>query len=204
MQKITIAGNVGKDAVVERPRKTVAELAAILDYDRESGRLTWSPRGPEEFTCVENERTRVASRWNKLRAGKEAGHVVDAGYRVVCIEGKTYQSHRIAVALTIGQWPDGEVDHINHDRTDNSLRNLRVVTSAENSRNRSLPRHSTSGAIGVHFHRPSGKWHARIWAGDKRIHIGSFERREDAEAARICASAENGFHANHGSKGIAA
>ena len=89
MQILTIAGNVGKDAKLNRPRKSVAELAAILDYDPESGRLTWAYRSPDEFTCVETERARVASRWNKIRAGKEAGHILPTGYRVICIEGKT-------------------------------------------------------------------------------------------------------------------
>lgn len=195
-QLIIIAGTVGKDA--RRAQKNPEQLAKMLSYEPETGALIWSARNKDDFTCPENERSRVASRWNRLRAGKEAGVINANGYRVICIEGRTYQAHRIAIALVTGLWPEGQVDHINHNKSDNSLINLRVVTASENSQNRPLPVTSSSGSIGVHFHSPSGKWHARIWANSKRVHLGAFDKKEDAITAREAASHQHGFHPNHG------
>lgn len=197
-QLLVIAGAVGKDAVLRRTHKTPKELEKMLKYDPETGKLVWANRSWNDFTCIPQERKRVASRWNKNRAGKEAGIINARGYRVVCIEGRTYQAHRIAIALTTGAWPDGQVDHINHNKADNSLQNLRVVSPQINSQNRPLPSTNSSGAIGVHFHVRRKKWCARIWANGRRIHLGGFDSKEDAIAARESASRQYGFHPNHG------
>lgn len=197
-QLLVIAGNVGKDPVLRRAHKTPEELARMLKYDPETGKLTWAHRSGDDFTCNPKERNRVAGRWNKKRAGSEAGMVNARGYRVVCIEGRTYQAHRIAVALMTGDWPDGQVDHINHNKTDNSFQNLRVVSPQENSQNRPMPSNNSSGAIGVHFHVTKNKWCARVWFGGKRIHLGNFDSKDAAIAAREAASRQYGFHPNHG------
>lgn len=181
-------------------RVGIEKLREILSYNPETGILTWKPRDPASFSCVATERNRVATRWNALRAGKPAGHMNSRGYIVVCIEAKTFQHHRIAWALHYGEWPSDQIDHVNHDKTDNRIINLRDVSGYENCRNRSLPENTSSGEIGVHFHKPSQKWHARIYVDGVRQHIGAFDSIAEAASARRAASVAHGFHENHGAK----
>ena len=176
----------------------VSHLRAILDYEPTSGVLTWRDRSLETFRCQEKERKRVHSRWKLLKAGKVAGHVNQYGYRILCIEHKSIPAHRAAWAIHYGEWPKGQIDHINHNKDDNRLGNLRDATASENSRNRSIPAHNASGAIGVHFNKPSGKWHARIFHDGKRIHLGAFKEKAEAIAARKAANARFDYHENHG------
>jgi len=103
--------------------------------------------------------------------------------------------HRVAIAIVSGEWPNGEVDHINGIRHDNRLCNLRVVTKCENLRNKGKYRSNTSGRVGVHWHKQHRKWSAVI-AGRT---IGVFKNIEDAIAARELAEKECNYHENHGS-----
>lgn len=81
-------------------------------------------------------------RWrNGPRCGREAGTISD-GYRVINLGGKPILAHRMAWFLHTGEWPDGPIDHINRDRDDNRIVNLRVVSAAENNRNRVFKRRS--------------------------------------------------------------
>lgn len=171
-------------------------LREMLDYDPNAGVLTWKERGPGSFRCAAVERHRVASRWNLRKAGNEAGHINSRGYRVLCIERKTVQAHRIAWFLHYGSWPNGQIDHINRDPKDNRIENLRDATASENCRNRNIPAHNSSGVAGVHFHKPSGKWHARILDDGKRVHLGAFEEIEDAKSARENAERALGYIQN--------
>ena len=75
-------------------------------------------------------------RWNEKRAGQNAGRVNDDGYLMLSFEGQLLQAHRVAWALSRSIWPDGVIDHINHDRGDNRLSNLRDVPQSENMKNR--------------------------------------------------------------------
>jgi len=167
-------------------------------YDPSSGYVIWMERGPNTFSCAENERTRVSSRWNKLRSGKRAGHMNSNGYVVMCIEGKTIQGHRIAWALHYGEWPSDEIDHINGNKSDNRISNLRVVSPRENSQNRKRPKTNSSGSIGVHYHKRSMSWHARIMVDGKRHHLGSFNTSGEASEAYDRAAKKFNFHENHG------
>ena len=173
-------------------------LRLIADYDPESGKITWRNRGPETFRCDRRERTRVSSRWNKLRAGKCAGHINKAGYVMICLEHKNVFAHKMAWAMHYGFWPNDQIDHINGVKSDNRIQNLRTVTAQENSKNRKKPENNTSGKIGVHFHKPSKKWHARVMDNGKRLHIGAFLSPEEASEAYTEISSKLGFHENHG------
>ena len=173
-------------------------LRSILIYNPTTGDLVWKLRNADSFPGKPSYRSAVAGRWNKHRAGMVAGHIGKTGYRVLCIEKRTCQAHRIAWAVHFGVWPTHQIDHINHDRSDNRLSNLREVTASENSRNRSLPRNNKSGLIGVHFHKPSGLWHARIFHGGQRHHLGAFDSPESAGLARRAESERLGYHPNHG------
>lgn len=177
---------------------TIDRLRTMLEYDPLSGLLTWKARGVESFGCSERERQRVASRWNLLRAGRVAGCLTIKGYRVLCIEGRNYPAHRIAWGLSHGQWPKDQIDHVNHNKDDNRLSNLRAVNAGENCRNRPLSKNNSSGQVGVHFHRRNRRWVARAMVDGRRMDLGSFTTREAAVAARAEANSRLGFHTNHG------
>ena len=91
-----------------------------------------------------------------------------------------------------------ELDHINHQRDDNRLENLRVVTRKQNCRNLSLPKKNTSGVVGVTFDNSLKKWKSQINIDGKNMNLGSFSTFEKAVTARKSAENFYGFHENHG------
>jgi hypothetical protein len=169
-------------------------LRKLLDYDPETGILLWKIRTPE-IVGSESERRR----WNARHAGKPAVTYSDKkGYCRGHIGGQMLYAHRIAWAITYGYWPPGFIDHINGDRADNRISNLRVVDKAGNMRNQRPRPGSISGVHGVIWNRKHSRWYARISVDAKPIHLGSFENKEDAIAARKAAETKYGYHPNHG------
>ena len=75
------------------------------------------------------------------------------------------------------------VDHIDRDRSNNKIENLRAATSTQNQGNRSLNKTNTSGFRGVGWHKKYNKWVARISINGKLKNIGQFNCIEDAKAA---------------------
>lgn len=132
--------------------------------------------------------------------GSAAGFVStqkDSEYRYIKIGGKRYNAANIIWLYHYGVMPDVLIDHINHDKSDNRIENLRLATQKENSRNRSLGVKNTSGVIGVDKHE--GKWSARIINNEgKRISLGRFKTFKEAAAARAVAELALGYHPNHG------
>jgi len=161
-------------------------LRHLLRYD--DGNLVWLKRAD------------MYRSWNTKHAGKVAGTSDRAGYRTIQIHGKPYKAHRVVWAIMNGSWPDGHIDHIDGNPSNNRIENLRVVTRRENHQNMRRRKDNTSGATGVYFRDHIRKWVARIRANDKDNHLGVFETREDAIAARKEAERAHGFHPNHGAE----
>lgn len=129
---------------------------------------------------------------NRTQAGKPCGENIDSkGYKRVCFSGRQYRAHRVAWALFYGEEPKTMIDHINRDKTDNRIKNLRLASNAENSRNSTISRKNSSGTTGVTFHKAAKKWMAQIVVNKKMVYLGIFEKIEDAIAARR--SAESNF-----------
>lgn len=171
-----------------------AEYArAAFDYDGETGIIRWKNRPREHFKNTHG--WRIA---NGRFAGTVAGSIDRKGYIRIAIDGCVVRAHRLIWLWVYGQEPLGEVDHINGDRSDNRLENLRVVTSWENARNKRTPRTNTSGRIGVSWRGDLGKWSATIGADHKSFALGIFDTKEEAVAARSAAEIVLGFHPNHG------
>ena len=120
-------------------------------------------------------------------AGKRAG--TQLRYVMVKIGGKAVQAHRIIWEMHNGPVPVGrEIDHINGNRADNRIENLRLATGSKNKMNTTLRKDNTSGLKGVRRDRRSGRWSATIKADKKTIHLGSFGSPEEAHTAYVAAA----------------
>lgn len=136
------------------------------------------------------------------KGGVVKGNVVSGldgcGYIKIGIDYKQYRAHRLAWLYVYGKWPSGELDHINHDRQDNRIENLRDVERTDNGRNLSIKSNNTSGVTGVQWNRQNQNWRARVMVDGYTINLGSFDNFDDAVAARLAANDKYGFHDNHG------
>lgn len=161
-----------------------------LRYDPETGKLYWRHRPASHFTDgkvrppEENRRL-----WNAKNAGNEALKGRDNyGYLKGRVFGRNVRAHRAAWFLTYGHWPE-EIDHINGDRADNRLCNLRACGREGNVRNTAVAR-GTSRFRGVQ-RKESGKFAAKIRYGGRQHHLGTFESEDAAAAAYSVAAARH-------------
>jgi hypothetical protein len=112
------------------------------------------------------------------------------GYYHVCLcvngKRKDMKIHRL-VALAFIANPSNKlcVDHINNDRKNNHISNLRYATNSENGMNKTKLSNNTSGVIGVRWHKRAKKWYAQIKINDKQKHLGYFTTIEEAKEARM-------------------
>ncbi len=133
---------------------------------------------------------------NKQRiiAGQVAGGTTDRGYCKIGLDGGYYFRHRLIYVMHHGECPtDKEVDHINRDRGDDSIENLRLASHTENSWNKRTPKNNTSGVCGVYWHKLSNKWLAHIEVNRKAIYLGTFTEIAEAKQARMEAELKYGF-----------
>ena len=115
--------------------------------------------------------------------GKVAGTTLSHGYLQVTIDNKKLYVHRLIFAMHHGYFPE-LIDHIDRDRANNLITNLRDSTTTINCENRSMATNNTSGVRGVSLRSDGKKWTAQIKSNKKKIHLGCFDTIEEAEAAR--------------------
>lgn len=164
-------------------------LRQCLKYDPLTGNI-YHKRRPESMFNGPNQ----TKRWNGRFAGKRADSQSSDGYIRISINRARLRGHRVAWALYYGEWPQSEIDHINGDRCDNRIQNLRLATRQANMRNISKRADNTSGATGVGWHAKTGKWRAHI----RKEYIGLFNSFNEALAAREQKAREYGFTKRHG------
>jgi hypothetical protein len=131
--------------------------------------------------------------WNKRYAGKKIGQVLNNdGYWTISfvLDKKTryFLSHRLAWLYVYGTFPDGPLDHVNRNKLDNRISNLREATCSLNSHNTGLNSKNKSGIKGVSWFKTTKKWQALIVWQRKTIFLGTFSNIEDAETAYKTAS----------------
>jgi hypothetical protein len=136
--------------------------------------------------------------FNRAYAGKEISYRNSDGYIKLKALGQSVSAHRLAYALYYGKWPNGQIDHINGDKADNRITNLRVVTISDNNKNKAKQRNNTSGHVGVYYVPALNAWRARIKANGVYYDLGTHKDMADAISARKSAELDLGFHANHG------
>jgi hypothetical protein len=131
------------------------------------------------------------------RGGSIAGCTNTQGYRVIKYKSKQYKEHQLVWIYFYGS-PAKLTDHINHDRADNHIENLREVSFQENARNATLNIKNTSGIAGVHWHKSNKRWSVWVYVNRKYKHIGTYRDLHEAVSARLFANSYYGFHENHG------
>ena len=142
---------------------TAEYLRSILSYDPETGVFTWK-----------------VSTSRRVKAGSPDG----GGYLRISVQSRRYLAHRLAWFYVYGTWPEDQLDHINRNRSDNRIANLRDVSHKQNHQNAGKRSDNTSGHPGVSWHKRDSKWQAQIKHSYKRIHLGYFKTMEEAIAAR--------------------
>ena len=137
-----------------------------------------------------------ASKRSRFVIGDRAGSTLMTGYRQILIDGYYYREHRLAWLYIYGEWPE-ELDHIDGDRANNSIRNLRPATRSQNNFNSDRPT-GVSGLRGACFDRRDRKWFSRIKTGCETIWLGKFDTAEEAaKAYREAAELHHGEFAFH-------
>ena len=147
-------------------------LKERLEYDPETG----------VFTRVLRVRGKC-----KTYTREKAGSVNNSGYLIISVGNVAYRAHRLAWLYVYGEFPKKHLDHINRDRLDNRINNLREVTRAQNAWNTGARLCNTSGYTGVSWHNKARKWAANIRVHMRKKCLGYFDSPEAAHAAYVAA-----------------
>lgn len=146
----------------------IKEFRRFLSYNPSTGIFTW-----------------IADTPHRKRIGTVAGYPSDKGYINITLGRKTYKAHRLAWLLEYGKWPDADTDHINGDRADNRIENLRDVTRSVNLQNRhSAQPNNKSGFLGVDK-ISKNCWRAQLTFGGTCVSLGCFKSPELAHSAYL-------------------
>jgi hypothetical protein len=160
-----------------KQQPTIDELKAVMEYESESGRLLW--------TVSRN------SHGGKVKPGEPVGSANGVGYLETRVNGYRTYVHRIAWALYHGTWPRGHIDHIDGDKLNNRIANLRDVTQRVNNENqRKVRSDNTSGFPGVQWRSDKKRWCALIQVNGKRMRRGGYDTPEEAHEAYLQAKRE--------------
>jgi hypothetical protein len=129
---------------------------------------------------------------------KKAGSLKPTGYIVIEINNKNIMAHRL-VWLYHNKKINGFIDHIDGDRSNNRIENLRMVNRIQNQWNRKISANNKTGIKGIRIRPDNNKFEARIAVNGKRIVLGSFEDLELAELVmQVARDKFHGVYANHG------
>lgn len=139
-----------------------------LDYCPLTGEFRWSSDGG-----------------SRARKGELAGSVNTIGYLVIGVGKKDLLAHRIAWAIVYGSLPP-VIDHVDGNKLNNAIGNLRAANKSLNGANRGAQRNSLSGCKGVSKHHR--KWAATIMINKKSKYLGLFNTKEEAASAYMKAA----------------
>jgi hypothetical protein len=148
---------------------TYDRLKEVLAYDPITGVFIW-----------------IIDRPGKAKKGTISGSLNNERYRLISIDAVSYKAHRLAWLYIHGELPKTLLDHINGNRDDNRIINLRLCTDKENSHNRvNINKNNTSKYMGVSWHPQLKRWWARIGLNGRNISLGTFECPKEAYEAYL-------------------
>ena len=158
------------------PSLTQSELKELLHYDPDTGIFTW---------CCRKQ---------GVTLGNRVGYLTREGYLRITLKQKHYLTHRLAWLYMYGGWPSLSLDHVNRNRIDNRIDNLREVTFYQNGQNSNLSSANTSGFKGVSWYARDKSWEVQIAFNGMRKFIGRFTDINVAISARK--QAEEQYHSH--------
>lgn len=163
--------------MANKPLPSQEVLRQLLSYNPETGELVWKKRPVELFSETKaRTKSHTHAHWNARHAGKPAMYGMhNTGYRWGRLFGRPYLTHRVIWKMVYGNDPAEQIDHINGDRSDNRLANLREATALENAKNNGMNRNNTSGYKGVSWVDRDRRWSAYITANGKRMSLGHYK-----------------------------
>lgn len=144
---------------------TGSRLEQLLIYEAATGEFRW--RGGQK----------------KVRPGMLAGSRDKDGYIQICIDQRVYKAHRLAWLWMHGEWPSAEIDHIDLNKANNKISNLREASKSQNMMNQSVRASSATGIKGVQFDKRRGQFTARITANGVIHRLGRFDTADMAASA---------------------
>lgn len=148
---------------------TQERLRELLHYAPDTGVFTWR-----------------VDRSPRVRAGDRPASPTKAGYLRAGVDGQLHYLHRLAWLYVHGEWPAGVVDHVNGDRTDNRIENLRDVAHAVNMQNLKRARvDNKTKLLGVYLRKDTGRYSANLKAPEGKRSLGCFATAEEAHVAYI-------------------
>ncbi len=130
----------------------------------------------------------------QVKIGDEAGSMHWSGYRIVRVDRRLYLSHRMIWLYLHGYFPEDGLDHIDKNKLNNRIENLREVSQVCNSRNCGNFKHNKSGVKGVHWAKANNRWISSIRVFRKSYHIGSYKDFNEAVLHRFAAEQCLGWH----------
>lgn len=125
--------------------------------------------------------TRLIATSRSTKVGEQIGTIHRSGYIYAMLDYETFSAHRLAWFYVHGKMPKYDIDHINGNKTDNRISNLRDVKMQVNMQNERKPRKTnTSGYLGAYFRKERNKWVALLTVDGKQKRFGSFNTPEEA------------------------
>lgn len=173
---------------VTSPKKLPSRewLLARFDYDTETGSVIWKIRGMHDFPSASRQRA-----WNTNYAGTEAGSVSASGHRNVGFLKQKWLIHRVIWKMRTGDEPR-QVDHKEDPPSDNRWCNIRDSSDVENKGNSRVRKNNSTCTKGVRFSLTPGKFTASMSQNGRKIHLGTFDTKEEAQSA-YCSAAKEYF-----------
>lgn len=177
--------------------------------DDDGGLMFWQQQGhqQEQFEIAEMLRTIFEYvdgdliwkvKKGRARVGDKVNGLSLNGYKRVGIDGKVYLVHRIIYAMFNNDFPE-RIDHIDNNRSNNRIDNLRPSTARENGWNALISTSNKSGVKGVSWHKKSSKWQAHLRTMLGNEYVGLFTSLDDAKTALAeLRNKRHGSFANNG------
>ncbi len=145
---------------------TYQQLKETLFYNKETGIFTWKIKRKGIKKSI-------------------AGYKDSQGYIIITIKKKRYKASRLAWLYVYGYFPENPIDHINQIRSDNRIKNLRVVSFQCNMRNRKVGKNNKTGISGICCETKGKGWRVFIYVNKKCKNLGTYEDFDEAVCARL-------------------
>lgn len=175
-------------------------LRALLSYEQDTGLLFWKKRDVSMFKDGAQSAQWRCDRWNSRFEGKRAFTAKKSdNYYHSSIGGKWMSAHRVIWKMVKGEDPD-IIDHIDGNRENNRISNLRSVSMALNLKNSARRPSLTNPYTGVS--KMGKRWQAYVHLSGKKISLGCHDTPEAAWEARKNAELSYGYHPNHGRSAV--